>query len=113
TAKGSVLAYRASDGTLIWRRDVGSPVIALAALAADRVYVPTDDGRIVALKVDDGTPLWERKLGGKPGDILAFDDRLFTGSKDNFLYCLLTKDGAVDWRWRTGADVVGRPAFDD
>lgn len=113
TSAGSILAFRAADGHLIWRHEIGSPATASPALAADRVYVPTDDGRVVALRVDEGTPLWERRLGGKPGDILAFDDRLYTGSKDNFLYCLLTKDGEVDWRWRTGADVIGRPAFDE
>ena len=56
--------------------------------------------------------IWERKLGGPPNEILAIDDRLFVGSNDNFFYCLETKDGAVDWRWRTGADVVSKPMAD-
>src|SRR4029079_11691941 len=30
----------------------------------------------------------------------------------NFLYCIMTKDGRVDWRWRTGGDIVGLPAVD-
>jgi outer membrane protein assembly factor BamB len=108
---GTILAFRASDGELIWRRDVSSPVKARPALAADRIYVPASD-RIIALQVETGVPLWERRLGGAPNDVLALDDRLYVGSDDNYLYCLKARDGLLDWRWRTGADVVGLPASD-
>jgi hypothetical protein len=55
---------------------------------------------------------WERKIGGAPGDVLALEERVFVGSTDNFFYCLMASDGRIDWRWRTGADVVGIPAAD-
>ena len=112
-ATGEVRAYRATDGQLIWQRDLKSPAHAPPALAADRVYVPTTDGRIVALRVESGEPLWERRLGGAPNDILALDDRLYAGSQDNFFYCVMAADGRIDWRWRTGGDVIGRPVADD
>jgi outer membrane protein assembly factor BamB len=110
---GEVRALRASDGQLIWTRDLKSPAHAAPALAADRVYVPTSDGRIVALRVDSGEPIWERRLGGAANEILALDDRLFTGSQDNWFYCVMAADGRVDWRWRTGGDVIGKPVSDD
>jgi outer membrane protein assembly factor BamB len=110
---GEVRALRATDGRQIWSRDLGSPAHAAPALAADRVYVPTTDHRIVALRVESGEPLWERRLGGAPNEILALDDRLFAGNKDNFFYCVMTADGRVDWRWRTGGDVIGKPVADD
>ena len=113
TAGHEILAFRAIDGELIWRRAIGSAAHARPALAADRVYIPTDDGRIVALRVDTGDPIWDRRLGGPANDLLALDDRLYVGSNDNYFYCLLTADGAVDWRWRTGADVIGAPVIDD
>lgn len=112
TSGHEILAFRASDGELIWRRAIGSAAHARPALAADRVYVPTNDGRIVALRVDTGESIWDGRLGGPANDILALDDRLYVGSNDNFFYCLLTADGAVDWRWRTGADVIGAPVID-
>jgi outer membrane protein assembly factor BamB len=110
---GTILALRAADGHLVWKRDLGSPAHALPALAADRVYLPVTDGRIVALQVETGEPIWERHLGGSPSDILALENRVYAGSKDNFFYCLMAKDGRVDWRWRTGGDVVGTPIADD
>jgi outer membrane protein assembly factor BamB len=113
TEGGELLAFRATDGQLIWRRDLESPAHGRPALAADRVYAPTKDGRIVALRVESGEPVWERRIGGAPSDVLARDERIFVGSTDNFFYCLLAKDGAVDWRWRTGGDVVGMPIADE
>jgi outer membrane protein assembly factor BamB len=112
TIAGEVLAFRASDGTFVWRQPVGSPAHVRPALAADRVYVPVEDGRVVALRVDTGAKLWEHRLGGAPSDILATDERLFVGSKDNFFYSLKAGDGEADWLWRTGADVIGLPVLD-
>jgi outer membrane protein assembly factor BamB len=113
TTGGTVHAFRAADGHLIWSREIGSPAHALPALAADRVYVPTADGRIVALVVETGAPIWERRLGGAPNEVLARDERLYAGATDNYFYCLMAKDGRVDWRWRTGGDTVGVPVADD
>jgi outer membrane protein assembly factor BamB len=112
-ATGEVRALRATDGHLVWTRDLKSPAHAAPALAADRVYVPTTDHRIVALRVDNGEPIWERRLGGAANEILALDQRVFAGSQDNWFYCVMAADGRVDWRWRTGGDVIGKPVADD
>jgi outer membrane protein assembly factor BamB len=113
TAKGSVLVFRATDGQQLWARDIGSPAGGVPALAADRVYVPTADGRVVTLRLDTGDQVGERTRGGPANAARAIDDRLYVGSKDNFFYCILTKNGSVDWRWRTGGDVIGLPAAED
>ena len=113
TSGGSVLALRATDGRLIWRQELGSPARGPAALAADRVYVPIENGRVIAMNVTDGAPVWERRLGGAPNEILALEDRLYVGAQDNYFYCLMAKDGRIDWRWRTGGDVIGVPVVDD
>jgi outer membrane protein assembly factor BamB len=112
-ATGEVRALRATDGQRIWSRELESPAHATPALAADRVYIPTTDHRIVALRVESGERLWERRLGGAVNDILALDDRLYAGSQDNFFYCVMAADGRVDWRWRTGGDVIGKPVADE
>jgi outer membrane protein assembly factor BamB len=111
--RGEIGALRATDGQFIWRRDLKSPAHALPALAADRVYIPTSDNRIVALRVETGEPVWERRLGGAPNDILALNNRIYAGSQDNFFYCVMAADGRVDWRWRTGGDVIGMPIADE
>ncbi len=35
-----------------------------------------------------------------------------SAANDNFLYSLKAEDGIVDWRLRTGADVVSKPVAD-
>jgi len=109
---GNVLAFRATDGTLIWRAELGVRVHAAPALAADRVYVPLEDGRVVSLDVTSGAKRWEHKLGGPPNEMLALDDRVYVGSDDDFFYCLMTGNGEIAWRWRTGGDVIGVPVID-
>ena len=112
-SSGTAMAYRATDGELIWRRAIGARAHARPALAADRVYVPADDGRIVALRVDTGEVVWSRRLGGAPNEIRALDDRLYVGSSDKFFYCISSDSGEVLWRWRTGGDVIGVPVVDE
>jgi outer membrane protein assembly factor BamB len=112
TKAGRVLAVRAKDGREIWQRDLGSPPQAPPTLAQGRVYVPTANGRIVALENETGELIWERHVGGLPGEILAIDTRVYAGSTDNYLYCLMAKDGRIDWRWRTGGSIIGAPVAD-
>ena len=109
---GGVLALRASDGHVLWRRDLGSTAQARATIASSRVHVSLEDGRVVTLDLETGVAVWERRLGGPPSEILAAGDRLFVGSRDNYLYSLRAIDGRVDWRWQTGADVTGLPVAD-
>jgi outer membrane protein assembly factor BamB len=112
-ASGEVRALRDTDGGVIWTRDLKSPAHAAPALAADRVYIPTTDGRIVALRIESGEPIWETRLGGAPNEILALEERLYAGSQDNWFYCVMASDGRIDWRWRTGGDVIGKPVADE
>jgi outer membrane protein assembly factor BamB len=113
TKDGRVEAIHAADGTIAWQRSIGSPAHAPASLTADRVYASISDGRLVSLTLETGEPVWERHLGAAPTEILADGDRLYVGSADNYLYCVLARDGTIDWRWRTGGDIVGRPVSDE
>jgi outer membrane protein assembly factor BamB len=108
---GNILALSGLDGRTVWQRDIGAPLHARPALAADRVYLPVSNGHVVALQVTDGTVLWERRLGDMPNEILAFDDRLYVGSDDKYFYCI-GANGVVVWRFRTGAAIVEKPDFD-
>jgi outer membrane protein assembly factor BamB len=110
---GTVFVLRAEDGEVVWTRAFGSAVGGRLAVAGEHVYLPLADGRVVACRRESGHEVWTRKLGGPASDVLAVSDRLYVGSKDNFLYSLKTLDGQVNWRWRTGADVLGVPLADE
>jgi outer membrane protein assembly factor BamB len=108
-AEGSVLAFRASDGGLIWQRQLDARIQGAAALAAGRAYIPLVDGRLLAMQVTSGDLLWSKRLGSAPSDILALDEQIFVGSRDNYFYNIRARDGFVTWRFETGADIVGLP----
>ncbi len=112
TDTGRVIAFRAADGVVIWQQEVGGAVHAPAALAGNQVYLATDDHFIVALAVETGKEIWRRRLGGSSDRILALDHYVYVGSRDNYLYSLRARDGATQWRWSTGADVVSLPLVD-
>jgi outer membrane protein assembly factor BamB len=110
---GDVMAVRAADGQVLWRRALGVNVIARPFIAADAVYFSLDDGRLISLTLLAGEPRWERKLPGRPGEMLVLDDRLFVGCDDKYFYCLNPKNGKRRWRWRTGGKPAGPPAVDE
>lgn len=113
TSSGGVIAYRAADGQVVWRQETGARASAAPAVAAGRVYIALEDRRLLALNIENGQPIWTRRIGGAPNEILALDDRIYAGATDNFLYCVKADTGQIDWRWRTGADVIGQPVVDD
>ena len=107
-----MLALHTADGSPAWKRDIAGPVHDAIVADGDRVYLPTSDGRVLALRLDTGEPAWERRLRAAAHGLLLAGDRLFLGAVDNFFYCLDTRDGRIEWRWRTGADVLSRPIVD-
>ncbi|HET7620237.1 MAG TPA: PQQ-binding-like beta-propeller repeat protein [Vicinamibacterales bacterium] len=108
--EAGLVALRAADGAVVWRRQIGA-IHEQPAIEGDRLYASTADGRIVALDVRSGTPIWEQRLDAAPGAILALPDRVFVGAARR-LFCLKTVDGGIDWVWRIGAEIKGRPAAD-
>jgi outer membrane protein assembly factor BamB len=112
SAGGDVISVRATDGQVLWTRSLGSSVRVRPALTATGVYASLDDGRVVALDLTSGAPRWERALGGKPGELLVLEDRLFVGSDDKFFYSLKTANGGERWRRRIGGRPAGPAAVD-
>jgi outer membrane protein assembly factor BamB len=112
TETGPLLAIRAADGEILWQRDLGSPLQGPPALSGDRVYLPLQDGRVLALALLTGEDIWTHKLAEPAVGILPVGDRVYVGGKDNQMHSLEAEDGDADWRWRTGADVLGVPVLD-
>jgi len=114
TEPGDVMAFRAADGALIWRRALGAPSSHPAVPGGDSaLYLTLADGRVVALELESGEPLWEQALPGTLSKPAAARDRVFVGSTDNFFYALEADTGSLAWKWRNGGDVIGASADGD
>ncbi|HKY19736.1 MAG TPA: PQQ-binding-like beta-propeller repeat protein [Vicinamibacterales bacterium] len=113
TETGPLLAIRATDGEIMWQRDLGASLQAAPAPAGDRVYLPLKDGRVVALSLTTGEEIWTHKLSEAAAGILPVGDRVFVNAHDNHLHALETKDADTDWKWPTGSDLLGLPVLDE
>jgi outer membrane protein assembly factor BamB len=110
TEAGPLLALRATDGEILWQRDLGSSLQGPPAPAGDRAL---KDGRILALSLMSGEDIWTQKLTEPAVGILPVGDRVFVGGRDNHLRSLDASDGDNNWEWQTGADVLGIPILDE
>jgi outer membrane protein assembly factor BamB len=113
TEPGEVLALRAADGVVMWRRPVGArsayPVVSSGDGA---LYLSLADSRLIALNLETGELMWEQQLSGTLSEPGAARDRVFVGSTDNFLYAF-DRNGSFQWKWRNGGDVIGVATEDD
>ena len=114
TEPGDVMALRAADGHLVWRRSLGASSIHPAVPGGPAaLYFALADGRVVALALETGEPLWEQTLTGTISQPAVARDRVFVGSTDNFLYAFDDDSGRLEWKWRNGGDVIGAAADGD
>jgi len=113
TAAGDLAAFRASDGTLVWRQALGSPLSSRPAPALDRLYVGLQDNRLLSLALISGETLWSRTLSGHVTGMLALDDQIVFGTSARLVHSADLRAGHERWQWRVGGDVTGLPAADD
>ena len=107
-----LLALESANGREVWRRPLGGPVRVQPAFGGNRLFVPIDDGRLAALDVTTGRLLWEQPLSGSPREVLPLD-AVFVGTTGNYLYRISPANGRIEWRWRTGGDIIGAPIVDE
>ena len=109
---GDVVALRARDGRELWRHRLDDTVAGAPVVSGERVYLPLKGGWLASLDLLTGEVLWIQSFGGEITRIHVVEEQLFAGATDNFFYSVALDDGAIRWRWRTGADVVGAAQVD-
>ena len=93
---------------LRWTFKTGQAIKSSAAIAANRVFVGSDDSTLYALSAETGKPLWTFKAGqGIEASPLVLDGTVFVGSVDNYLYALDATNGALKWKYQTGDKILG------
>ncbi|QEG02218.1 outer membrane biogenesis protein BamB [Stieleria maiorica] len=61
------------DGDRVWKAYTAGPIYYPPAVANDRVYVGSADGRVYAFAAGDGRFLWSYRVGPKSDRILVYD----------------------------------------
>jgi outer membrane protein assembly factor BamB len=113
TTAGDLAAFRAADGTLVWRRQLGAPLIGAPGPALDRLFLPLADNRLVAVHLANGETVWELKLTAPVAALLALEEQLVFGTAAKDLISVSVTRGRQNWKWRLGGDMAGVPVADD
>lgn len=98
TARGALVAIRASDGRYLWSKWVDGPVEASPVVASDgTIYVGSWDGSLYAIH-PDGSEKWRRGLDGAiwASAAIAADSTIYVGSiAQEFI--AVTPDNQLKW----------------
>jgi outer membrane protein assembly factor BamB len=114
TTSGDLTALRASDGTVVWRRQLGAPLSGPPGSALDRLYLSLEDNRLVCILLASGEVVWSRALPARVTALLALEDQLVVGTAAKRVMSIELEDGRERWAWRNiGGDISGVPAADD
>jgi outer membrane protein assembly factor BamB len=113
TASGDLIAMRASDGQVLWRRQLGAPLSGRPGPALDRLYLPLEDNRLVSMRLEQGDVIWQRTLPARVTSVLALDDQLVVGTAAKRVISVDLQNGRERWGWSVGGDISGMPAADE
>jgi outer membrane protein assembly factor BamB/TolA-binding protein len=101
-AKQSVYGLRAKDGTVLWRRKVGSetvsdPIRMSVDLNADSLLVSPSKGNLVRIGAADGKPLWELQFVNKLLAPSIDSEVVFASTRDGQVYAIDGETGLIRW----------------
>jgi eukaryotic-like serine/threonine-protein kinase len=137
-----VRAFDLSTGEELWKHATLGRIYATIAAKDKNIYVGSGAGIMYALDADSGDLVWEYIIGTElraagegvpktPGfskdgfetgtlskasdiysDIILYDDKLYFGAYDGYLYTL-DLDGNVVWRFKTNDKIYSAPVIKD
>lgn len=120
SAKGEVVALDPENGSIRWRRSVGSWIAPCLVYAEGKVFFWSRDRTMHALDASAGLPVWETETAGEVAGPLAYDRGVLYFTCDNdrpfglnsTVYALRASDGNLLWSrhyegWVTSLSTTG------
>jgi outer membrane protein assembly factor BamB len=105
------------EGFPVWQYDTQSAIFSSPAIDLDlqRIYIGCNDTYLYALDLS-GKFAWKFKTGAKitSSPVIGFDNTVYIGSLDHFLYAITPQDdqGVLKWKFDANSEIVGSPAID-
>jgi len=109
----NLYALNLSDGSLIWKKDLGSALLSSPVYSDDGIiYLTNMGGEVIALNSSDGSIKWQTKTDGRVwGPPLLHDGVLFTGNIDGKVSAVSAADGSIVWQQDAGSPIIGGAAL--
>ncbi len=96
---GQVFALRASDGRLIWHKQLPGRSETSPLVQGGRVYVGSESGDVFAFEAKSGKLVWHKKTDGAVKAGVAYNDgTVYVGDYAGKMYAFRAKDGALRWQ---------------
>ncbi|HZE97927.1 MAG TPA: PQQ-binding-like beta-propeller repeat protein, partial [Planctomycetota bacterium] len=107
TAKGELVAIKAADGKVEWRKDTNGALLATAAVVGDVAILCDTEGQIRAFDTKSGTQKWASKCGAAffAGAAVA-GDTIFGADIDGVVHSVSLADGKSRWNLDLGTDAT-------
>jgi outer membrane protein assembly factor BamB len=107
TTGGGLYALRASDGTVLWKAALASPLVG-PVVAGDTVYT-NSAASVYAFRAADGSPLWHHVISGQVSGVAVAAGVVYASSASGQVHALRASDGIVLWAHAAGSAVVFLP----
>jgi outer membrane protein assembly factor BamB len=106
---GSLKGYDAKSGTVMFKSDLGQPLVS-KAVVDKMIFVSGIDGGLFAINRENGKTVWRQDLPFPIWTAPALDDdRLFIGDNGGVLRCLKESDGSPIWEFSSEGVINSSP----
>jgi hypothetical protein len=101
----------ADTGVKIWDHTTGSSMFSSPAVAYDKVFIGSIDGKVHCLDARTSVEIWNYTTGFTVFSSPAVaDGKIYVGSDDYKMYCLNADIGVKIWDYTTGDEIRSSPA---
>ena len=105
-----IVAIRARDGKVLWRKTIGSPGSESSPLiVGDKLIFGCQCGSVYALNRKTGATIWETETAGEVKGAVAYNDGVVFGSNyGGEFFAIDASDGSFKWRTPIIGGAFGR-----
>lgn len=108
--KGDVFSIDARQGSLNYKKNVGTGFEGGFSISGDTVYTADDSGVIYCLSISSGKVIWQYRTGTKINVFPVFDDNfLYMGNLRGEIFKLDKKNGMLKWKISTDGIINTTP----
>lgn len=108
----SLIAYRAADGTVVWRLDLGAPVTTTPAVGAAVVLVGLSTQEMAAVDLKTGALTWRVPIAAVAEHVSVSDDRFFVALAGGIACAHDLLRGDRRWCYDFHIPLVGAPLIE-
>lgn len=108
-----IYRVKASDGSLVWKTQLGSGMYSSPLVYSDHVYVGTDNSDFYALDLATGHIVWQLTGNTTQGSPAGDRGKVYIGMYDGHVYALDALTGKVAWAYDTKSPIHSSPAIFD